>query len=56
MEDKIVTEVREIRRKLEAEFDNDLQTYANDLYERQKQHGEKLVRGSPKPSKKRNAA
>ena len=41
--DKIVEEVRKNREKLFAKFDYDLHKYSLFVYEKQKQHKEKLV-------------
>ena len=56
MEDPIVEETRKIRRDIESEFDNDPKKYLDHVYEAQKQHGSKLVRRHPKPSRKRKPA
>ena len=41
--------VQEIKKQIEEEFDHDAQKYLAHVYEAQKQHGSKLVRGQPKP-------
>ena len=51
MKDAIFTEVREIRRQVEEEFDHDVEKYLAHVYEAQKKHGDKLVRRRPKPLK-----
>lgn len=55
MEDPIVEQTRQIRREIEQEFGNDPQRYLEHVYEAQKQHGPRLVRRQPKPSRKRKA-
>jgi len=53
MKDIIVEETRKIRQQIEQEFNHDTQKYLQHVYDSQKQHGDKLVRRQPKPSKKR---
>ncbi len=53
MKDAIVKEIREIRKQLEAEFDHDPNKYLDHVYEAEKAHGDKLVRGQPKLLKQR---
>ncbi len=55
MKDAIVSEVREIRRQIEREFDHDVNKYLSHVYEAQKQHGDRLVRRRPKPLERRKA-
>jgi hypothetical protein len=41
--DKIVEEVRKNREKLFAEFDYDIHKFSEYIYEKQKQHKDKLI-------------
>ena len=55
MKDPIVEETRRIRQQIEQEFDHDTQKYLEHVYDAQKQHGSRLVRREPRPSRKRKA-
>jgi len=46
-EDPIVREVRDVRHRLAARFDNDLERVADDLMLRQAGHGSRLVNHPP---------
>ena len=50
--DPIISEIRNNRLKLEAEFQNDSQKYYDHLLEIQKKYSNRLVRRQPKPALK----
>lgn len=52
--DDVIEEVREIRRKISAQFDDDVGKLADFLMESQKRHGDRLV--DPGTMRKRNSA
>lgn len=55
MKDAIVKEVGEMRQQIEQEFDHNVDKYLDHVYEAQKKHGDKLVRGRPRALKQRRA-
>ena len=46
--DPIVKEVREARKKIFESYNNDIHSYLADIIKRQKKHGDRLVSRSPK--------
>ena len=56
MKDFIVEDVRDIRKKLEQEFDNDWKQLSQFFLEKQKIHTEKIYSGNPQKLPKRYAA
>jgi hypothetical protein len=53
MKDAIVQEIRDIKERIEQEFDHDVNKYLRHVYKAQKEHGNKLVRRRPKLLKRR---
>jgi hypothetical protein len=51
--DPIVEEVREVRRKIETECQNDAQKYYEHLQQVQEQYGDRLVQRKPKAALER---
>jgi hypothetical protein len=55
MNDRIVKEIRDAKAEIERDFDHDVDKYLRHVYEAQKRHGRKLVRGRPKIVKRGKA-
>jgi len=53
MQDRIVEEIRRIRREHAKEFGFDLDAIFEDLKQREQQRGQKTVTLSPRPAKQR---
>jgi len=51
-QDPIIKEIREIRRKIEAECQNDFEKYYEHLQQLQRNYSDRLVRRKPKPALK----
>ena len=49
MKDKIVSDVRKIRKEIDEENGGDWNKIEKDLLERQSKHNVKIYRGKPKP-------
>jgi hypothetical protein len=43
--DQAIEEIREVRRRISAEFDHDISKYLAHLHEEEKQHQEQIQRG-----------
>jgi hypothetical protein len=54
--DPIVEEVRQIRRKIESECEDDGQKYYEHIRKMQEKHRERLVRREPRPALKKEKA
>lgn len=48
MKDPIVEEIRNARRQIEEEFDNDIDKLLEHVYEEQRKHPERFVRREPR--------
>lgn len=55
MKDPIVEEIREIRRQIEREFDDDVNKLLEHIYKQQKAHPRKLASRQPRRLEKRPA-